>query len=153
MLSEAKHCGALHKCVSTQVEEAPLSFSDPAARSRLLLVDDEPDILDFLERALRHLYEVSRFTDPVAALAELRSVPYDVVITDQWMPALSGLELLAEAAAMHPQIVRVLISGFADAPQLSQAIASCQIHSFVLKPVTSRQLVEAISAATQRAKA
>jgi DNA-binding NtrC family response regulator len=116
-------------------------------------VDDEPDILDFLERALRHQYEVTRFTDPVAALAELRSVTYDVVITDQWMPALSGLELLAQAAALRPQIVRVLISGFADAPQLSQAIASCQIHNFVLKPVTSRQLVEAISAATERARA
>jgi DNA-binding NtrC family response regulator len=115
-------------------------------------VDDEPDILDFLERALRHTYDVTRFTDPVAALAELRSVAFDVVITDQWMPALSGLELLTEAAALHPDIVRVLISGFADAPQLRQALASCQIHSFVPKPVTSRQLVEAINLATTRAK-
>ena len=122
-------------------------------RPRLLLVDDEPDILDFLERALRHTYEVSRFTDPVAALAELRTTAFDVVITDQWMPVLSGLELLAEAATLHPDIVRVLISGFADAPQLNQAIASCQIHSFVLKPITSRQLVEAIAAAAERAKA
>jgi DNA-binding NtrC family response regulator len=116
------------------------------------LVDDEPDILDFLERALRRTYEVRRFSDPVAALAELRAEPFDVVITDQWMPVLSGLELLAEAAALYPEIVRVLISGFADAPQLNQAIATCQIHSFVLKPITSRQLVEAIAAATLRAK-
>lgn len=116
-------------------------------------MDDEPDILDFLERALRHTYDVTRYTDPVAALAELRASAFDVVITDQWMPVLSGLELLAEAASLHPNIVRVLISGFADAPQLSQAIAQCQIHNFVLKPVTSRQLLEAITAATERARA
>lgn len=122
-------------------------------RSRLLLVDDEQDILDFLERALRRDYEVTRFDDPVAALAQLRASAYDVLITDQWMPALSGLELLAEAQALHPSIVRVLISGFADAPHLNQAIASRQIHNFVLKPITSRQLLEAIEAATARARA
>ncbi len=93
-----------------------------------------------------------RFNDPVAALAELRSVPFDVLITDQWMPALSGLELLSEAATLQPSIVRVLISGFADAPQLSEAIANCQIHSFLLKPITSRELLEAIAAATARAR-
>ena len=123
------------------------------AKSRLLVVDDEPDILDFLERALRRDYEVHRFSDPVAALAELRTAAFDVLITDQWMPALSGLELLAEAQTLHPTIVRVLISGFADAPHLNQAIASCQIHNFILKPITSRQLVEAIAAATARARA
>lgn len=119
----------------------------------MLLVDDEPDILDFLERALRRDYQVRRFSDPVAALEELRSVAFDVVITDQWMPVLSGLELLSEAATLQPEIVRVLISGFADAPQLSEAIATCQIHSFLLKPITSRELLEAIVAATLRAKA
>lgn len=116
-------------------------------------MDDEPDILDFLERALRRSYEVRRFSDPLAALAELRATAFDVVITDQWMPALSGLELLTEAATLYPDIVRVLISGFADAPQLNQAIASCQIHNFVLKPITSRQLLDAVAAATARARA
>jgi len=95
---------------------------------------------------------VRRFTDPVAALAELREVAFDVVITDQSMPVLSGLELLAEAAVLRPGIVRVLISGFTDTPQLSQAIATSQIHSFLLKPITSRELVDAIVAATARAK-
>jgi len=125
---------------------------DPVSLPLLLLVDDEPDILDFLERALRRTYEVRRFTDPVAALAELRAAAFDVVITDQWMPALSGLELLSEAAIIRPDIVRVLISGYADAPQLSEAIASCKIHSFILKPIDSRRLLEAIAAATKRAR-
>jgi DNA-binding NtrC family response regulator len=121
-------------------------------RPRLLLVDDEPDILDFFERALRHAYEVHRFNDPVAALATLRALAFDLVVTDQWMPLLSGLELLAEAAGLQPHTVRILISGFADAPQLKQAIAARQIHHFVLKPITSRQLLEAIATATERAR-
>jgi len=129
-----------------------LPNSDTERRPRLLLVDDEPDILDFFERALRHAYEVHRFNDPVAAQAALRSLAFEVVVTDQWMPLLSGLELLAEAAALQPDSIRILISGFADAPQLKQAIASRQIHLFVLKPVTSRQLIEAIATATGRAR-
>ena len=88
----------------------------------------------------------------MAALAALRALVFDVVVTDQWMPLLSGLELLAEAASLHPASIRVLISGFADAPQLKQAIAARQIHHFVLKPITSRQLLEAIATATERAR-
>jgi DNA-binding NtrC family response regulator len=128
-----------------------LAAGQQVAKPRLLLVDDEPDILDFLERALRRKFEVRRFCDPTEALAELRLAVFDVIISDQWMPAMSGLELLAAAAEARPAIVRVLISGFADAPQLAHALTSCQIHNFVLKPIDSRQLLEAIETATQRA--
>lgn len=150
-MSQANIAGALANVYVGTRRRLPVPQQGP--RSRLLLVDDEQDILDFLERALRRDYDVTRFDDPMAALAQLRVGAYDVLITDQWMPVLSGLELLAEAQALHPSIVRVLISGFADAPHLNQAIAARQIHNFVLKPITSRQLLEAIEAATARARA
>ena len=118
----------------------------------LLLVDDEPDILDFLERALRRSYQVTRFSDPAAALAAVRFRSFDVLISDQKMPGVSGLELLAAVAELQPDTVRVLISGFTDVPEITQALAVARIHNFVLKPVDSEQLVEAIAAATRRAE-
>jgi DNA-binding NtrC family response regulator len=124
-----------------------------AGKPRLLLVDDEPDILDFLERALRRRYEVTRFSDPVAALAAVRIREFDVLITDQKMPALSGLELLEAVAALQPDTVRVLISGFTDVPEIARALSLARIHNFVLKPIDSEQLVEAIDTATRRAAA
>jgi DNA-binding NtrC family response regulator len=123
------------------------------SRQRLLLVDDEQDILDFLERALRRRYQVTRCSDPLAALAELRQGHFDVVITDQKMPALTGLELIEEIARSSPGTVRVLISGFTDAPEIARALAGRRIHNFVLKPIDSARLIEAIDTATATARA
>ena len=124
-----------------------------AQQQRLLLVDDEQDILDFLERALRRRYQVTRFSDPLAALAEIRQGHFDVVITDQMMPSLTGLELIEEIAQRSPDTVRVLISGFTDAPEIARALAGQRIHNFVLKPVDSARLIEAIDTATATARA
>jgi DNA-binding NtrC family response regulator len=108
-------------------------------------------MLDFLERALRRRYEVTRFSDPLAALAALKTRSFDVLITDQKMPGLSGLELLEAVAELQPGMVRVLISGFTDVPEVARALAIARIHNFVLKPVDSVQLVDAIETATRRA--
>lgn len=129
-----------------------LRGSPEADRPSLLLVDDEPDILDFLERALRRRYQVTRFSDPAAALAAIKIRSFDVLITDQKMPGVSGLELVEAIADLQPGTVRVLISGFTDAPEIAQALAAARIHNFVLKPIDSEQLVEAIDAATRRAE-
>ena len=128
-----------------------LSRDSAAEKPRLLLVDDEPDILDFLERALRRQYQVTRFSDPLEALAAVKVRSFDVLITDQKMPALSGLELLDAVAELQPGMVRVLISGFTNAPEIARALSLARIHNFVLKPVDSQQLVEAIDTAIRRA--
>lgn len=118
---------------------------------RLLLVDDEPDMLDFLERALRRTYEVHRFCDPLSALADVRARRYDVILSDQKMPSLTGLELLAQAAELWPDSVRVLITGYTAVPEIAGALSSSHIHTCVLKPVDATQLLAAIDAARERA--
>jgi DNA-binding NtrC family response regulator len=121
-------------------------------RPRLLLVDDEPDILDFLERALRRRYQVRRCSSASEALGELERCSADVLLTDQMMPQLTGLELLTQVAERWPDTVRVLISGFTEVRLLADALAVSRIHNFVLKPVDSRRLLEALDAATARAR-
>jgi YesN/AraC family two-component response regulator len=109
-------------------------------------------MLDFLERALRHSFDVVRFSDPVAALAQARAMRFDVLITDQRMPQLSGLELIEEIAQLSPETVRVLISGFDDQPELGRALARASLHNFVLKPIDADTLMDAIATATETSR-
>jgi YesN/AraC family two-component response regulator len=81
------------------------------------------------------------------ALVELAGDEYDVLITDQKMPRVSGLELLDRIAGQYPKMVRVLLSGFTDLPDIRRAIEQAHVHAYVLKPVDSHRLLDAIDQA------
>lgn len=115
-----------------------------APKPRLLVVDDEPDMLDFVERVMRRRYEVTRVDSADAALAALEAADYDVLITDQKMPRLSGLEMLDRIAGQYPRLVRILLSGFTDMPDIQRAIERATVHAYVLKPVDSHKLLTAV---------
>lgn len=121
-------------------------------RPSLLAVDDEPDILDFLERVFRKHYSVHRADDGDQALARLASDPVALVVTDQRLPGMSGLDLLERVAADHPDTTRVLLSGFSDLPEITQAAEEGLVHAYVVKPVDSTRLQEAVDEALARHK-
>lgn len=116
-------------------------------KPKLLLVDDEPDMLDFLERVLRKHYTVTRTNSAEKAVEILASGDFEVLVTDQKMPKVSGLELLERIGDKYPSLVRVLLSGFTEVPEIQRAIERCTIHNYVLKPIDSRRLIEAIAQA------
>jgi len=118
-----------------------------APKPRLLVVDDEPDMLDFLERVFRRDYDVDRASCADDALQRLAEADYELLITDQKMPRVSGVELLEAIGDRFPRMVRVLISGYAEMPEVQRAAERCRIHNYILKPVDSRKLVEAIAQA------
>jgi DNA-binding NtrC family response regulator len=113
----------------------------------ILVVDDEPDMLDFIERVTRRRYEVIRCTNGEEALARLDERSFEVLITDHKMPRMTGLELLERVADRHPQMVRVLLSGYTDMPEVQRAGAAGHVHHYVLKPVDSRGLLAGIERA------
>lgn len=115
----------------------------------ILVVDDEPDMLDFIERVTRRRYEVTRCTNGEEALALLGDRAFEVLITDHKMPRMTGLELLERLAERHPQMVRVLLSGYTDMPEVQRAGAAGHVHHYVLKPVDSRGLLAGIDRAYQ----
>ena len=121
-------------------------------RPTLLAVDDEPDILDFLERVFRKQYTVQRADDAAQALARLATGPVALLVTDQRMPGMSGLDLLERVAADHPDTTRVLLSGFSDLPEITQAAEAGLVHAYVVKPVESIRLREAVDEAIARHK-
>jgi CheY-like chemotaxis protein len=114
------------------------------AKPRILVVDDEPDMLDFIERVTRRRFDVTRCPNGEDALALLAEHAFDVLITDHKMPRMTGLELLERLGDRHPQMVRVLLSGYTDVPEVHRAGASGRVHHYVLKPVDSRALLAGI---------
>lgn len=116
-------------------------------RRRLLAVDDEPDILDFLERATRTQFAVTRCANGEDALAALEREGFDLLITDHKMPRLTGLELLERIGDRFPAMARILLSGYTDVPEVERAGAVGRVHHYVVKPVDSRALREGIDQA------
>ena len=120
-------------------------MSDGAPRRRLLVVDDEPDMLDFNERVTRRTYEVVRCQNGEDALAVLEHDRFDMMVTDHKMPRLTGLELLDRIGALYPEMTRILLSGYAELPDVQRAAATGRVHHYVVKPVDSRTLLAGLA--------
>ncbi|HET8654549.1 MAG TPA: HDOD domain-containing protein [Longimicrobiaceae bacterium] len=102
---------------------------------RILFVDDEPRILDGLRRMLRgqrHAWEMVFAPGGDAGVAEAERAPFDVVVTDMRMPGVDGVGLLARVQQMHPQTLRIVLSGQTD--PVVAARAARVAHQFLFKP-------------------
>lgn len=108
---------------------------------RLLFVDDEPNLLNGLQRMLRteRLSWAMRFAGSGAeALQMLEAEPADVVVTDMKMPGMNGVELLTEIKERHPGTIRIILSGHAD---LDSSMRSTLVsHQFISKPCEAETL-------------
>jgi PAS domain S-box-containing protein len=129
--------------------QAPTPVPDAeglAGNERVLLVDDE-EILVKSGTALfeNYGYKVTATTDSVAALEAFREAPgsFDVVVTDQTMPRLTGSELSKELLRLRPDLPIVLTTGFSEAISADQARA-LGIREYVPKPAGARELVGAV---------
>lgn len=119
---------------------------------RILLVDDEPSILNALKRVLRQgtlegLWpdlRIESFADPAAALARACECSFSLAISDYRMPGLNGVELLSALREQQPECVRVILSGQADHHGLLDAINKAQIARFFAKPWNERELLYAV---------
>ena len=104
-------------------------------RPRILIVDDEEAILETMTFTFMDLYEVLTTSDPTQALEIMEeNAPIAVVITDQRMPGMTGVELLREIYERHPETVRIILTGFADSEATIQAINDGHIYGYVNKP-------------------
>jgi len=119
-------------------------------KPRLLIVDDEPDMLDFLERVFRADYQVVRASSAEDALDALGQQKFSLVITDQKMPHTTGVELLERIGERYPFLVKVLLSGFTEVPEIQRAVERGGIHNYVVKPVDSEKLRAAVAEAIER---
>lgn len=116
----------------------------------ILCVDDEVDNVDALERLFRRKYNVLKATSGAEALQLLAQSQVTVIISDQRMPQLSGVELLAESIRTHPDAIRILLTGYTDINSVIAAVNSGQIYRYVTKPWDPIDLTTAVDRAVER---
>ena len=109
-------------------------------RHTLLLVDDEPANLNLLDNLLGGDYTLHRARGGAVALKTLRRHKIDLVLADQRMPRMSGVELLEKAREVRPDAVRILITAYPDAQNAIEAINRGNVHRYVAKPFEPAEL-------------
>jgi response regulator RpfG family c-di-GMP phosphodiesterase len=115
--------------------------------ARILLVDDEPHVLDGLRRLLRTEFAVDTAADPALALERIRNAgPYAVVLSDFQMPQMNGARFLAAARAANPDTSRILLTGQADLSSAAAVVNEGGILRLLLKPAAREDLVDALRA-------
>lgn len=130
----------------------PAAAPAPAqARYRILLVDDEPNVLSALRRVFRQEnYEVVTCGDPLAALAMVKEQAFHVLISDFMMPGMDGGELLQQARQARPDMIRIMLTGHADVNAVVAAVKSGAVYKFILKPWNDDDLRVTVALALER---
>ena len=119
------------------------------ARLNILFVDDDPLVLQGLQRMLRPMrneWAMTFIESGAKALQLLEGDSFDVIVSDMRMPAMNGAQLLSEVKNRHPRTVRLILSGHADKELILQCIGSA--HQFLVKPCDPETLRTAIARAS-----
>jgi HD-like signal output (HDOD) protein len=115
---------------------------------RILFVDDEPNVLEGLQRMLRpmrHEWETAFAEGGPAALELLETRPFDVIVSDMRMPGMDGSTLLAEVRRRHPQTIRIVLSGQSEQEVNMKSVGLA--HQYLSKPCDAESLKETIGRA------
>src|SRR5262245_8596321 len=100
----------------------------------ILIVDDEPAILESLELTLGADYRVFTASSGEQGLAVLEREKIALIITDQVLPSMSGVEFLERAIERCPDAVRMMLTGYADIGSLTRAVNDGRIYRYIAKP-------------------
>jgi CheY-like chemotaxis protein len=118
---------------------------------RLLLVDDEPDVIEGISRRLRHDFEIFSANDGAHALRVLEEQgEMHIMVSDMRMPVMDGATLLAESYKIYPDMIRILLTGQADLESAVSAVNEGQIFRFLLKPCPGELLRAQLKAALRQ---
>ncbi|HSV07383.1 MAG TPA: sigma-54 dependent transcriptional regulator [Candidatus Binatus sp.] len=120
-----------------------------APRPALLVVDDEPQVLALIPQLFDGEFPVLTARSGAEALARLAEQEVGVVVADQRMPEMAGTELLARIAEERPDVVRILLTAYADIESLLGAINTGRVYQFVTKPWENRELAMVIRRAME----
>ncbi|MFO0965853.1 MAG: response regulator [Gemmataceae bacterium] len=110
----------------------------------LLVVDDEPDVCDSVHDLLRREFKVLKARNAEEGFELLRDHEVHIIMTDQRMPKVTGVELLSRVRAGHPHAVRMLFTGYADLDSIIAAINQGHIFKFLKKPWRPEDLEQAV---------
>lgn len=119
---------------------------------KVLCVDDEPALLRSLRWVLRGEFQVSIAQDGPQALALLGGERFDVIVSDQRMPGMTGTEFLQRAKVVAPHSMRLLLTGYADFDAVVCALNEGDVFRFINKPWDDHKLIQAVQEAARLAR-
>lgn len=124
----------------------------PTVKARVLFVDDEPRILTTMRMLFRNRYEVFFADSGQAALELLKTQAVDVIVSDQRMPGMTGIEMLRAAKELNPNAMRILLTGYSDLNAIIGSINEGEVFRFVNKPWANDDLSKTVARAVAAAK-
>lgn len=122
---------------------------------RVLLVDDEVNVLNALVRTLRQhpaaaSLQIEVFTNPFDALARCCACDFDIVISDFRMPEMTGVEFLHALKEVAPSTVRMMLSASTEFDTVASAIAQAQVFRYIAKPWQAPELHQVVTQALEQ---
>lgn len=121
-----------------------------ATRHTLLVLDDEPDVVKSVQDLLRMKYRVLGATNGREAMELIRNEEVHLVMTDQRMPEMTGVEFLSKVRGECPEAVRLLFTGYADIRAVIDAINQGNVYRYITKPWDPDELETVIDEAAER---
>jgi len=118
-------------------------------RYKILIVDDESSNLRALERLFRTEYDVLTAGSGADALSLLEHHDMSLLIADQRMPEMSGIELMQRTARLRPHMVRILLTGYTDVDSLIEAINTGHVYKYITKPWNNDDLLLTVARALE----
>ena len=125
--------------------DSAISLDTGVKKGRLLVIDDEERILSALKSLFRDRYHVFATTDGNKALDFLRRYQMHVIISDQRMQVMTGVELLRRSREISPHSVRILLTGYSDLASIVGSINDGEIYRFISKPWDSAELRKTVA--------
>ena len=119
-------------------------------RYPILVVDDERDNLDAFRFNFRKQFDLHTATSGAEALELLRTLDAAVIISDQRMPRLTGIDLLKQAAQLRPDAVGIILTAFTDVDVLIEAVNMGHVYRYITKPWDSRDMRAVLRQAVER---
>ncbi|MGB1255961.1 MAG: response regulator [Thiolinea sp.] len=124
--------------------------SSPRSRKpKILFVDDEERILNTMQALFRRQYDTTTTTDGYHALELLQQDHYQLLVSDQRMPIMKGVDLLREAKKVSPDTVRILLTGFSDLAAIIGSVNEGEVFRFLNKPWNTQEFVATVDEAVR----
>lgn len=119
----------------------------PEVKPIVLFVDDEPRVLTSMRAMFRRTYQVRTAPGAQEALEVMANEPVEVVISDQRMPGMSGVEFLALLKTQYPNCMRILLTGYADLEAVESSINDGEVFRYLVKPCPPTELKRVVKLA------
>jgi sigma-B regulation protein RsbU (phosphoserine phosphatase) len=132
--------------IDPEITKKQVAFSE-----KILVVDDDEDILETLELILkRNGYDVITAKNGEEAIKTIETIPLAIIICDQKMPGIGGIEVLQKASNLIPDTCRILLTGNTDLSGTIDAINVAKINHYISKPWDNKKILETIHSTIEK---